>query len=263
MRYDAPSARSSPPGSCPEAVSRSRTCHIHRPLVFAASVSDFEGPRVYSGPMPAPTKSLGVVLFPRFELLDVFGPLEMLGYVPGLEIVMLADEAGAVRSTQGPAAMAEHRLVDGPPTDLLLVPGGLGTRPLVDDAAFLDRLRERAERAELVLSVCTGSGLLARAGLLDGRRATSNKRAFAWASAQGSAVTWVKEARWVWDDKFVTSSGVAAGIDMALAVVDRLAGTEFARSLADQTEYAWQSDASRDPFARIHGLLADDSDGRR
>ncbi len=213
--------------------------------------------------MPAPKKSLGVVLFPRFELLDVFGPLEMFGYVPDLEIVMLADEAGAVRSTQGPSAMAEHRLADGPQTDILLVPGGLGTRALVDDAAFLDRLRDRADRADLVLSVCTGSGLLARAGLLDGHRATSNKRAFAWASAQGSDVTWVKEARWVWDEKFVTSSGVAAGIDMALAVVGRLAGDEFARSLADQTEYAWQSDASRDPFARIHGLLGDEPDDPR
>ena len=113
--------------------------------------------------MPTATKSLGVVLFTHFELLDVFGPLEMLGYVPGLDLVTLASEAGAVKSTQGPSAIAEHHLADGPDTDLLLVPGGLGTRTLVDDTTFLGHLRARAQRADLVLSVCTGSALLARA----------------------------------------------------------------------------------------------------
>lgn len=205
--------------------------------------------------MAAPQKTLGVVLFPGFELLDVFGPLEMFGYVPNLTVLMLASAAGPVASNQGPAAVATCAIDDAPPLDILFVPGGLGTRKLVDDGDFLRTLRGRSDAAELVLSVCTGSGLLARAGILDGRRATSNKRAFAWASEQGPRVDWVKEARWVWDDKFVTSSGVAAGIDMALAVVQHLAGKDFATKLADQVEYEWHRDPNRDPFARIHGLV--------
>lgn len=212
--------------------------------------------RMYSARVAAPKKHLGVVLFPRFELLDAFGPLEMFGYAPGIEIVVLAGRPGPVPSTQGPATVAEFALADAPPTDLLLVPGGIGTRALVGDEQFLDQLAKRARGAELVMSVCTGSGLLARAGVLDGRRATSNKAAFGWATEQSDAVEWVKESRWVRDGKFVTSSGVAAGIDMALAVIADLAGEEFAQTLANRTEYEWHSDPRWDPFARIHGLAA-------
>lgn len=196
-----------------------------------------------------------MVLFERFELLDVFGPLEMLGYVPGLQITLLAEARGPVSSTPGPAAVAEHALAEAPPLDMLLVPGGIGTRKLVENDDFLAWLRERSTRAELVLSVCTGSALLARAGLLDGVRATSNKLAFAWVTEQGPKVLWQKEARWVWDDKYVTSSGVAAGIDMSLAVVEHLGGAELAETIAHRTEYEWQRDPHRDPFARIHGLV--------
>ncbi len=212
---------------------------------------------MYSGAMAVPPKRLGVLLFPRFELLDVFGPLEAFGYVPNMEIVTLAAAAGAVESTQGPAAVAQCALADAPDLDLLLVPGGLGTRTLVEDEELLCWIRKRSDRAELVLSVCTGSALLARAGVLDGHRATSNKRAFRWVTEQGPRVEWVKQARWVWDEKFVTSSGVAAGIDMSLAVIENLAGAEFTSSLANQIEYEWQRDPGRDPFAAIHGLISD------
>ena len=181
----------------------------------------------------------------------------MLGYVPNLEITLLAAQPGPVPSTQGPAAVAEHALDGATACDLLLVPGGIGTRTLVEDDALLASLATRSAAAELVMSVCTGAGLLARAGVLDGRRATSNKAAFAWVVDQGPHVEWQKEARWVWDGKFVTSSGVAAGIDMSLAVVEHLAGGEFAETLANRTEYEWQRDPGRDPFARIHGLVPD------
>ncbi|MDG2305900.1 MAG: DJ-1/PfpI family protein [Candidatus Binatia bacterium] len=196
-----------------------------------------------------------MALFPRFELLDVFGPLEMFGYVPNLEIALIAAAPGPVSSTQGPAIVAEHSFEAAPPLDILLVPGGLGTRALVDDADMVSWIAARGAATDLVLSVCTGAALLARAGLLDGRRATSNKRAFGWVVEQGPDVQWVKEARWVWDEKFVTSSGVAAGIDMTLAVIAHLCGEDFAQSLANQTEYDWQCDSDRDPFARIHGLV--------
>ncbi len=200
-------------------------------------------------------RTLGVVLFPEFELLDVFGPLEMFGALYGMvQIVMLAEKRGEVASAQGPRAVAEQDWRAAPALDLLLVPGGIGTRNVVENAALLDFLRERAAAAEVVMSVCTGAALLAAAGLLDGRRATTNKRVFAWVAAQGPNVHWVEQARWVEDGKFVTSSGVTAGMDMALAVIARLFGADVAEQVALGTEYEWHRDPSWDPFARIHGL---------
>jgi transcriptional regulator GlxA family with amidase domain len=113
---------------------------------------------------------------------------------------------------------------------------------------MLQFLRERAPRAEVTMSVCTGSALLARAGLLDGVPATSNKMFFSLASKQSDAVEWREAARWVDAGRFVTSSGVSAGTDMALAVIERLFGAETAESVCRFTEYQWHRDADDDPF---------------
>jgi transcriptional regulator GlxA family with amidase domain len=200
-------------------------------------------------------RTLAVVLFPQFELLDVFGPLEMWGGLPNeIEIHIVAEAAGPVSSTQGPRAVAEHGWAASPPFDLLLVPGGIGTREEVNNAALIAWLAERAQQAALIMSVCTGAALLARAGLLDGVKATTNKRAFSWVVAQGPRVHWVPEARWVRDGRYATSSGVAAGIDMTLAVIEELFGKEQSEELATRTEYDWHRDPSWDPFARIYGL---------
>src|SRR6185436_21194152 len=102
---------------------------------------------------------------------------------------------------------------------------------------------------------CSGTALLARTGLLDGHRATTNKMFFDSIAVEGPKVEWVKEARWVEDGKFATSSGVSAGMDMALAVIARLWGEPLAERLALATEYEWHSDAGWDPFARAHGLV--------
>jgi len=121
-------------------------------------------------------RTLGVVLFPGFELLDVFGPLEAFGGLPGLfRVVLVAEQSGPVASAQQVRAVADHGLADCPRLDLLLVPGGIGTREEVENRALLDWLARRAAEAEIVASVCTGAALLARAGVLDGRRATTNK----------------------------------------------------------------------------------------
>lgn len=138
---------------------------------------------------------------------------------------------------------------------MILVPGGMGTRSQVTNAGVLEWLRARAARAQVVTSVCTGSSLLARAGLLDGRRATTNKASFAWVQSQGPEVQWVKEARWVEDGHLFTSSGVSAGIDMTLAVIAKLAGPGAADRIAVRMEYEWHRDAGWDPFARVHGLV--------
>jgi putative intracellular protease/amidase len=199
-----------------------------------------------------PLRTLGAIFYEGFELLDVYGPLEMFGSLgpQSLSIATIAEQAGPVASAQGPKTVAAHGFADAPKLDLLLVPGGIGTVAQLGNAALLEFLRARARTAEVTMSVCSGSALLARAGLLDGRRATSNKMFFELATSQSEKVAWVEKARWVEDGPFVTSSGVSAGTDMALAVIAKLWGPERARLVADLTEYEWQSDPARDPFAK-------------
>lgn len=197
-------------------------------------------------------RTLGAILYNDFELLDLYGPLEMFGSLgKDIRIVTVAEAAGPVKSTQGPATVAEYSFSECPPCDLLLLPGGIGTMPELENPALLGFLRERGATADTTMSVCSGSALLAKAGLLDGRKATSNKLFFSLASSQSERVDWVEEARWVEDGPFVTSSGVSAGTDMALGVIARLYGRERAEEVARMTEYEWQSDPHRDPFHRF------------
>jgi len=199
-------------------------------------------------------KALGAVIFPGFELLELFGPLEIFGMMANeFEIRLLAEKAGPTASGAGPEAVASA-WGDAGALDLLLVPGGPGTRREVDNPALLDWLADAAEKTETVMSVCTGSALLAKAGVLDGKRATTNKMAFHWVAEQGPSVDWVKQARWVEDGKVFTSSGVSAGIDMSLQVIATLLGPDRANEVAVWAEYDWHRDASWDPFAEIHGL---------
>jgi transcriptional regulator GlxA family with amidase domain len=198
------------------------------------------------------TRTLGAVLYEDFELLDLYGPLEMFGSIgAGLGIVTVAEKTGPVASFQGPKTVAEFDFASAPKLDLILLPGGFGTIPQLENSAMLDFLRRRAAAAEVTMSVCSGSAILAKAGLLDGRRATSNKQFFDLARAQGAAVKWVEQARWVEDGPFATSSGVSAGTDMALAVIAKLYGKEMAQEIAESTEYEWQQDSTRDPFVRF------------
>jgi transcriptional regulator GlxA family with amidase domain len=196
--------------------------------------------------------TLGALLFEGFELLDVFGPLEAFGHLAPsgkCQIIMVAERAGAVPSAQGPQAIADYDFANCPKIQILLVPGGFGTRREASNPRLIDFLQRRSAQADLVMSVCTGAGLLARAGLLDGRRATTNKQVFEWPVSQGPRVNWVRQARWVEDGKFVTSSGISAGIDMALAVIGQRFGSDTAEAVAIAMEYEWRRDPDRDPFA--------------
>lgn len=196
-------------------------------------------------------RTLGAVLYPQFELLDLYGPLEMFGCLGDeLEIVTVAEKPGPVASTPGVETVAHFGFDTCPPLDLLLLPGGIGSMREMQNPALLDFLREQTPRAEVAMSVCSGSGILAAAGVLAGRKATSNKLFFDLVIGGTRDVDWVREARWVEDGPFVTSSGVSAGTDMALAVIARLYGVERAEQIAVMTEYEWQRDADRDPFAR-------------
>jgi putative intracellular protease/amidase len=193
--------------------------------------------------------TVGTLLFPGFQLLDVFGPLEMLGALPGTyDLEMVAETVGGIASNQGPRAIADVSLADAKPYDILLIPGGRGTRRQVDNPALIAWITAQAQKARFVATVCTGAALLARTGLLDGRKATSNKAAFGWVMEQGPKVLWQPRARWVVDGKFFTSAGVSAGIDMTLGLISTLDGPEAARRAAEQAEYRWHNDPTDDPF---------------
>jgi len=196
------------------------------------------------------SKTVGIVLYRGFEVLDVYGPIEMWGYVDEFKLVTVAEKAGPVISTQGVATIADYSFADCPPLDIVMVPGGMGTLVELNNPAMLDFLRERSGKAEITASVCSGSGLLAKSGVLDGRKATTNKLYFSSMAAQSDKVEWVGQARWVDDGKFVTSSGVSAGIDMALHLIERLYGKARADQIAHSTEYVRNSDPNDDPFAK-------------
>jgi transcriptional regulator GlxA family with amidase domain len=206
-----------------------------------------------------PVRRVAVALFDGFTVLDVYGPVQAFASCRTLgadgtrqrlfEVFTMASAAGPVKSGEGPTTVADHRFEDAPPFDVLLVPGGFGTRSAVNDATFLARLREASLRAPITTTVCTGSALLAKTGLLDDRPATSNKIAWDWVVQQGPRVRWQRKARWVDDGNVLTSSGVSAGIDMALALIARLCGRELAVTAARNMEYVWHEHPADDPFA--------------
>ena len=199
---------------------------------------------------------VAAVLFHDFELLDVFGPLEMYGKLPDdFEIRLVTEKGGEVVSRQGPRSVSDDRFDEGREYDILLVPGGMGTRREVRNQVLLEWISGQAKATEFVTSICTGSLILARAGLLDGLRATTNKMAFEWATSQGPRVVWERKARWVEDGRFFTSSGVSAGMDMTLALVARILGRAAATEVATRAEYAWHEDPDWDPFAKVAGLV--------
>lgn len=200
-------------------------------------------------------RTVNVFLFEGFELLDVAGPVELLHQVrPDIVVQLVATAPGPVASAQDVELVAPTGLQEATP-DIVLVPGGRGTRVLVGDAGFLARLRAWAGAAQIVTSVCTGSAVLAAAGLLDGHRATSNKRAFTWAASHGADVTWVPQARWVHDRDRWTSSGVAAGMDMTAALIAHLLDPDAAHRAAATIELELHTDPAWDPFAEVTGLL--------
>ncbi|MBI3041631.1 MAG: DJ-1/PfpI family protein [Betaproteobacteria bacterium] len=204
-------------------------------------------------------RTVAVVLFEGFTVLDAYGPIQAFSscrwrQADGtqrrfFQTMTLGVRPGPVRSGDGPATVVDHAFDDAPPWDILVVPGGFGTRALVNDAAFLDRLGRASGRSAVTSTVCTGSALLARTGRLDGRPATSNKIAWDWVVQQGPRVRWQRRARWVDDGDMLTSSGVSAGIDMILALIARLNGRDMAVAAARNMEYVWNEDASNDPFA--------------
>jgi putative intracellular protease/amidase len=178
---------------------------------------------------------IAILIFDKLTALDAIGPYEVLSRLPGAELSFVAKEPGVKRTDTGAlgitADLAMHELTD---PDIVLVPGGEGNRPLLEDEEVLDWVRTAHETSKWTTSVCTGSLVLAAAGILDGKRATSH-----WAYRdqlrQGGAEP-VAE-RVVVDGKIVTAAGVSAGIDMALKLAALEAGEAVARAIQLGIEY--------------------------
>ena len=203
-------------------------------------------------------KSLAVFVFPGVQTLDLFGPIEMLGAFPDqIDLKLVAETAAPVTTRHGQRILPDTTIEDGARYDLLLIPGGDSAIDAGHRTAVIDWIGTVADQADLVMTVCTGSILLAMTGRLDGRRATTNKQDFRDTISLGPSVEWVPKARWVQDDRFFTSSGVSAGIDMSLAAIAHLLGPNAAEWLADGSEYLWNSNPELDPFAAKCGLALD------
>lgn len=195
-------------------------------------------------------RTVGILLFDEVEVLDFAGPYEVFSRArlqPGVasrrstdsapfRVVTVARSRDPLRATGGLTVVPDHAFADAPPLDLLLVPGGFGTRALLDDDETLAWIGTRAAAAELVTSVCTGSLLLARCGLLSGRRATTHWGALELLAEVDPTVTVEREERVVVDE-VVTSAGISAGIDMAFQVVESLCGADVATETAAYMEY--------------------------
>ncbi|MEU6975331.1 MULTISPECIES: DJ-1/PfpI family protein [unclassified Streptomyces] len=178
---------------------------------------------------------IAVVLYDRFTSLDAIGPYELLARLPGAETVFVAKEAGPVRNDQGSLALvADKALAEVPRPDIVLVPGGPGSREAMHDPELLAWLRAADATSTWTTSVCTGSLVLAGAGLLEGRRATSHWLALDDLKPLGAEPT---GERVVFDGKYVTAAGVSSGIDMALHLLGRIAGDATAQTIQLLTEY--------------------------
>jgi putative intracellular protease/amidase len=178
---------------------------------------------------------IAVLLFDRFTALDAVGPYEMLCRLPDAEVVFVAEQTGPVRNDRDELSLVATRTVgEVTAPDIVLVPGGPGQDAQMRNASLLDWLRAVDATSTWTTSVCTGSLLLAAAGLLKGREATSHWLALEELERLGARPT---GRRVVTDGKYVTAAGVSSGIDMGLTLVGRLAGDEHARAVQLLTEY--------------------------
>ncbi|KAH7101512.1 class I glutamine amidotransferase-like protein [Auriculariales sp. MPI-PUGE-AT-0066] len=229
-----------------------------------------------TAPPAAETFTIAVCLFQGAQLIDFAAPIDLLGALEGvnrttywtafgleppqkqLDFTYLACDKEPVKPSTGPLLTPEETydevLASGKQFDIIFVPGGM-RGPDQIQPSLIKFLAVQVPQAKYTLTVCTGSWLLALAGVLDGRRATTNKAAFKVVQAATSKqIQWVPKARWVVDGNLWTSSGVTAGIDMSAAWLEEFVGPETAGKIATMVEYK-RRNQDEDEFAAIHGLI--------
>jgi transcriptional regulator GlxA family with amidase domain len=201
-------------------------------------------------------KRVGILVFPNAEVLDFCGPYEVFSVTrldearrredpSPFEVLLLAERADAVAATGGLRVIPDVTLETCPSLDILVVPGGWGTRREIGNQRVLTWIRKRAKEVETLTSVCTGAMLLGQAGLLDGRRATTHWRSLDWMRQSFPAVTVEDKLHVVEDGGVLTSAGISAGIDMALRVVARYFGEAVGRATSRHMEYRFPDDNRR------------------
>ncbi|WYZ38797.1 hypothetical protein EsH8_III_000711 [Colletotrichum jinshuiense] len=239
-----------------ESSSKAREC-IPRPSTTSASAV----PTSSSQALP---KNFGMIIYRGYEMLDVFGPLDALGVLARsyqLNLYLISETMDPVtvqpvsaamnpkNSSFFPVLLPTHTYETAPKDiEVLMVPGGLWTRsPNLN--ATIAYVKNTYPSLRYLISICTGASVVARAGVLDGRRATTNKASWASTIVHGPNTEWVPKARWVVDGNVWTSSGVSAGIDATLAFIEEVYGAENATYIADMMEYDRHTDPSWDPFS--------------
>ena len=201
-------------------------------------------------------KRVGILIFPAVEVLDFCGPYEVFSVTrlnedrrreesSPFEVLLAAQSAEPVVATGGLRVIPDVTLETCPPLDILVVPGGWGTRKEISNQRLLTWISERAKQVETLTSVCTGAMLLGQAGLLDGRRATTHWRSLDRMRQSYPAVTVEDKLHVVEDGHVLTSAGISAGIDMALRVVARYFGDAVGRATARHMEYPFPDDNRR------------------
>ncbi len=198
-------------------------------------------------------RRVGILIFPQVEVLDFCGPFEVFSVTrldeerrreeqSPFEVLLVAESVEPVTATGGLRVIPDLAIDACPPVDVLVIPGGWGTRSEIKNQRLLKWIAERGKIVETLTSVCTGSLLLAQAGLLDGRHATTHWRSLPWLRESFPTVTVEEKLHVVEDGHVLTSAGISAGIDMALRVVARYHGEAIARATARHMEYRYQPD---------------------
>jgi transcriptional regulator GlxA family with amidase domain len=192
------------------------------------------------------TRNLAILIFDDVEVLDFCGPFEVFSVAarrrdpPAFNVYTVAERAIPVLTRGGLSVNPQFTITNCPPPDILLVPGGLGTRRQVNNPALLDWIGRCAGTTELTLSVCTGALLLGKLGLLDELQATTHHGSFALLREIAPRATVLEEQRFLDNGRVITSAGIAAGIEMSLHVVSRLLSPDDAAATAAHMEYPWQ-----------------------
>lgn len=192
---------------------------------------------------PIPTRKVAILLFDDVEVLDFAGPFEVFSVTAEINpdelfhVYTVAEEKKPILTRNGLSVNPDYTLSDCPQPDVLIVPGGQGTRKAMKDAKILDWVQHTANEAELVLSVCTGSLVLGAAGLLDGLRITTHHQAFDLLREVAPGAEVVEDQRFVDSGRAITSGGISAGIDMCLYVVGKLLGGDYKAKTAAYMEY--------------------------
>jgi len=186
------------------------------------------------------TTTIGIVLFTDAEELDWAGPFEVFGmaaHEKDLSVVTIAESSEPVRCAKGLRVLPDHTFDNAPPLDVVLVPGGQGTRTEMNNPRMLEFVQKVAPGCDWVTSVCTGSMVLAKAGLTKGRKITTHWACFDELAEVAGDSELLKRVRYVRDGQLVTSAGVSAGIDMSLWLIGQMFDPNFARGIQRAMEY--------------------------